>query len=114
MATITKVNRTRIIMDLVKDGEVADLTNYSDVEKVAGPTALKYAQAFWDAPGFARPDIISPTNAQLATNYINRLRDYHKQILAASRVPVAGKSARKAEAATVAIEGTTDLNNNES
>ncbi len=121
MATIPKVDRARFIMDLVKDGEVSDLANYSAVEKVPGPIALKYAQAFWDAPGFAHPVLVDdddnprdPTNDELATNYINRLRDYHKQVLAAARVPVAGETARKTEAATVAAEGTTDLNDDES
>lgn len=114
MATIPKVDRARVIMDLVKDGEVSDLANYSAVEKVPGPIALKYAQAFWDASGFTNPGGSNPTNEQLATNYINRLRDYHKQVLAAARVPAAGETARETEAATVAAEGTTDLNDNES
>lgn len=113
MATIPKTDRTRYIMDLIKDGEVASLADYAAVEKVPGAVALKYAQAAWDAPGFLHPDVINPSNNQLATNYINRLRDYHKQILAAARVPAAGKSAREAEAATVAAEGTTDLSEDE-
>lgn len=114
MATIPKIDRARIIMDLVKDGEVSDLANYSAVEKAASPLALKYAQAFWDAPGFSHEKEVNPTNDQLATNYINRLRDYHKQVLAAARVPAAGETARRAETATVVAEGTTDLNDDES
>lgn len=114
METIPKTDRARVIMDLVKDGEVVNLLHYIDVEKVSGSIALKYAQAFWDAPGFVHPDVGSPTNEQLATNYINRLRDYHKQILAAARVPAAGNTARETEAAVVAAEGTTDLNDGES
>ena len=114
MATISKIDRAQVIMDLVKDGEVTDLGDYSAVEKVSCAIALKYPQSFWDAPGFTHADTSTPTNEQLATNYINRLRDFHKQILAAARVPAAGDTARETEAATVAAEGTTDLNDDES
>ena len=114
MATIPKVDRAQVIMDLVKDGEVSSLANYVAVEKVSGAIALKYSQAFWDAPGIPRPNVESPTNEQLATHYLNEIRAFHKEQLAAARVPAASEAARISEAATVAAEGTTDLNDDES
>jgi len=118
MATISIVDRARIIMDLVKDGEVANLADYANVEKASGGLALKYAQAFWDAPGFPQLSTVvdpeNPTNAELATHYINRVRESHKETSAAARVSTAGETAREAEAAAVAAEGTSDFGNDES
>ncbi len=116
MATISKVDRARVIMDLVKDGEVASLADYANVEKVSGPIALARAQDFWDAPGFIHPTLVDgngdprdPTNEELAINYINRLRVYHNDVRAAVRVSAAKKTAGQAEAVTVAAEGVTEL-----
>ena len=114
MATISIVDRARIIMDLVKDGEVANLADYANVEKLAGPVALKYARAFWDAPGFAHPDVENPTNEQLAAHFINRMRQYAINLEAAVRVPNAVSAAQTSEAATVAAEGSTELGDDES
>lgn len=121
MATIPIIDRARILMDLTKDGEVAALADYANVEQATAALALKYAQAFWDAPGFIHPVLVDenedprdPTNNELATNYVNRLKQYHKDILAAKRVTDAANTARVAEAATVAAEGTTDLGDTES
>jgi hypothetical protein len=122
MATLNKVDRARYIMDLVKDGTVADLTDYANVEKISATIGLKYAQAFWDAIGYTHPVLFEPdgetprdpTNDELATNYLNRLRNYHKQILASTRVPSAGDTARDAETVIVDAEGTDDLNDSES
>lgn len=114
MATLSKIDRARIILDLIKDGDVVSLADYSDVEQATPALALKYARAAWDAKGFRHPAIENPTNEELATNYLNRIRDYNITLLAASRVTTVGNTARDVEAGIVAAEGTTDLNDAES
>ena len=114
MATIPKIDRARIILDLIKDGEVANLADYSGVEKAIPALVLKYARASWNASGYAHPDISNPTNEQLVTNYINRLRDYHTNLLAAARVSPVVETARSTESARVRAEAKQDLNERES
>lgn len=121
MATIPIIDRARILMDLTKDGEVTSLGDYANVEKATAVLAIKYAQAFWDAPGFSHPVLVDengdprdPTNDELARNYINRLRQHHIDLRASVEVPAARTTAGVAKAATVAAEGTTDLGDTES
>ena len=79
----------------------------------SNPTMLKYVQAFWDhyGPGVypsGHPNegepIDSPTNAELARFYIYQIRQHHKAILKANRIPAAADAARAAESATVDAE----------
>ena len=119
MATVTNVNRARLIMDMIQDGTVASLANYANVELIDAPTALKYAQAFWNA--YPHPQLFeangttprNPTNEELALNYINRMRVYHGEVLRSVRTQAAADSARIAEEIVVASELTTDLKNQE-
>jgi hypothetical protein len=120
MATIGIIDRARVLLDLVRDGEVTDLSAYATVEKAESALVLKYAQAMWDAPGWTVPNLVDdngdprdPTNDELTANYISRLKAYHKDVLAATRVGVVGTEARDTEAAIVAAEGTTDLGDTE-
>ena len=54
-----------------------------------------------------------PTNDELSIHYLNRLRTFHKEVLSTVRVPAAGDAAKVTEAAVVATEGSSDLNDTE-
>ena len=100
-------------MQLVKTGTVANLGAYANVELHGAATALKYATAIWkNNPGVA-VDPLNPTNTELAVNYQNRLRQWHKEQLRSSRVSTAASAAVATEEATVAGESTTELGGNE-
>ena len=113
--TLNVVDRARIIMDLVQDGDVATEANYAspDLDFVDGPTALKYAQAFWDVGAGVAVDPENPTNDELATNYMNAQREFHRSRLAASRAPALANQARVDEIAVVDGEVETDLGTDE-
>jgi len=95
---IDAVNRARIILDLVKDGNVATPASYGGVDLLDGPTSLKYVNAFCSY--FGGP--IDGTNAEKARFYINHMRGYHRQILAHQRKQTASNTA--AEDANVEVE----------
>mgnify|MGYP001574122804 CR=1 FL=1 len=112
-AAITNVNRARIIMDLLKDGTVANETPYASLDLATAPVADKYATAFWnvfgpDKDGMRNP-ILNPTNNQLAVFFLKRLGVHCKAVLEASRVPQAGTAAAATEKTTVDTETTSDL-----
>ena len=118
MATITAANRARILMDLTKDGEVTDLANYANVEMLAGVTALEIANDFWEQYGqqLYEEDGTTPrdpTNEELATHYINRIRQFHKETRAANRLKKNGVEARDAERILVDAANTTDFGDDE-
>ena len=69
---------------------------------------LKYAQAFWDVYG-GEPGVSSPTNAQLASFLINRVRQHFKDVLSAKRATAVADSARTTELSAVATEINTEL-----
>ncbi len=111
---LTNVQRARIIMDLVKDGNVGNEANYgAGVDKIAVPTAGKYADAFIDVFGPVRDsngeEVVSPTAEQKALFYINRLRAHHRDVLLSARVPAAAETARTTEQGTVNTEVDTEV-----
>ena len=118
MATITAVDRARILMDLIKDATVTDATPYASVDKMLGATALEIVNNFWseykqqlyEVDGVTPRD---PTNEELATFYINKLRQFHKGIRAADRTKSVAEAARVAERAAVDAENSTDLGDDE-
>jgi len=119
MATIPIASRGRVVMDLIKDGTVNSLAAYQDVDQIDAATALKYARAFWDA--YPHPELFEedgttprePTNDELGTFYLNRLRSYHKEILESVRVKEASNTAGESERTTVTAETQTDLSGDE-
>jgi len=106
-------------MDLIKDGEVTNLANYANVELVDGPTAMKYATAFWINRGIQLYDEEDPprlrdlTNAEMAANYIHVLRRFHRDQLAAIRVQPAGRTAEETERTAVNSEADAEIGTDE-
>ena len=119
MATISATDRARILMDLIKDSTVTDATPYATLDMMAGPKAIEIAQNFWDQYGQQAfdeqdpPEPRDPTNAELATFFINTLRNFVKQTRKAQRAMSAAGTAHDAEAATVDAENDTDLGTDE-
>ena len=114
-AAITNVNRARIILDLLKDGTVANEVPYGSLDLASAPVADKYGTAFWnvygpEVDGMGQP-IQSPTNAQVAAFFLKQLGKHCKAVLEQSRVPGAAAAAAVTEKATVATETTADLGN---
>lgn len=77
---LSKVVRARVLMDLLKDGDVSTEANYASdkIDYVDGPTALKYVNAF--VSYFGGPTGSGVTNEDIAAFYINQLRRYHRDI----------------------------------
>lgn len=113
-AAITDLNRARIILDLLKDGNVANETPYGSLDLAGAPIATKYADAFWsvyDGQNTFTPGtpVTSPTNAQKATFWLRRIGIHCKEVLATSRVPTVAATAAATETTTVNTETTADL-----
>jgi hypothetical protein len=113
---LTNVTRARVIMDLIKDGDVTNETPYDDgtVDLLDGYTSLKYAQAFWDSyytPEDPENPIESPTNAQLAAFMVQQLRKYFRAVLRSVRASAAATAAREAELDIVDTEVDSELGN---
>ncbi len=114
---LSDIDRARVIMDLVKDGNVANETPYNNVDKIDAPTGLKYVDAFVDVFGPIRDnegnEVETPTNAQKARFYLNRLKQHHRDVLMTARVPAAATAARETEQSTVATELNNEIGTNE-
>ena len=90
MATLPIVDRARLVMDLIKNGEVASLADYQNVELIAADEATYWADLVWAKFSSVVPaDPASPTNAEKARNYINWLRRQHKLLEEEKRLPAA-------------------------
>ena len=81
---LTNVQRARIMMDLVQDGDVATPAAYADVDLAGVAVATKYANAvaafFPDGP-------VGGTENAKAAFYLKHVRKWHREILLATRVP---------------------------
>lgn len=106
---LSKVVRARVLMDLLKDGTVTTEANYASdkVDYVDAPTALKYVNAF--VSYYGGPTGSGVTNEDIATFYINKLREYHRDIFVHEK--------ERDEVPTITTEGNeeveTDLGSNE-
>lgn len=114
IAAITDTNRARIILDLLKDGTVANETPYGSVDLASAPISQKYADAFWsvyDGQNTFTPGtpVTSPTNAQKATFFLRCIGIHCKNVLKAFRVPPVGQAAATTETTTVDAEALSDL-----
>ena len=97
---LSAVNRLRIAMDLIKDGNVASEVAYANVDLLDAPTALKYAVpvvTVYHGP-------TDGTNEEKAAFVLAQLRLWFADALRSSRVPAAANAAAVAETATVAAE----------
>ena len=115
MPTLPSVSEARAIMQMIKTDQVADLANYANVELIDGPTAIKYANAFYSFNG---PQLFDeqdppverdPTNEEKALHYRRELRILHRDRLNAVRSSPAGEAAKTAETAVVDAEVVVDL-----
>ena len=101
-ADLTNVQRTRIIMDLVLDGDVATPASYATVDLATAPTAIKYADAIIAYNG------VNPngtwTNEMKATYYLNELKKWHQMFLKHQRETAAGQPAAEAAVAEVIVD----------
>ena len=113
--SLTSVVRVRIIMDLLKDGDVGTEANYDSslIDYIDAPTALKHANAFVLAYGPIPNVEGDPTNEQKATFYLNCLRKHHAEVTKSVRGPAAGDAARIAEIDVVTAEVESELGTDE-
>ena len=102
---LTPVQRARVVMDLIKDGDVTTPANYAGVDLLGAAESIKYANAF--CVYFGGP--VDGTNDEKARFYINQLRSYHRQIYLHTVVTPAAATAASTAEATV----TTDLGTEE-
>ena len=105
------IDRARVIMARIKD-DTSPLDS-----KAAGNLAIKYANSFLI---LYRPDLLKDSNGNSidigtidnetkAIVYVNQLREFHKNVLSASRVPSSASIATVAEQALVDVEFPIDL-----
>lgn len=117
---LSTLDRARIILDLVKDGEVATEAAYANVDKIGAAAGNKWAEAFYDAYGpimgideetggqvpLAFEDL---TNAEKGAFYMNQLRLWHQNVLLGVRLGSARETAANTERATVLAEVASEL-----
>lgn len=54
---LSELDRARIILDLLKDGTVANEAAYANCDKIDAVTATKYIEQFWNHPAGVAPPI---------------------------------------------------------
>ena len=109
---LSAVNRLRIALRLVKDGNVTTDANYASnlVDYLDAATGTKYVEAVIHVHGGIDVDTIAAmTNEQKATAYLNTLRRWHSIALRQYRQP----AALQASDATAQGEVDTDLGTEE-
>lgn len=97
---LTAVQRLRIAMDLIKDGNVSNEAAYASVDQLDAETTLKYALPVVEV--FKGPT--TGTNEQKAAFVLAQLRVWFASALHSARVPAAANAAAASEAAAVAAE----------
>lgn len=106
---LSNIQRARIVLDLLKDGEVANQAAYGSVDLAPAATALKYAAAIYPrAAGPLAPGAV-PTNDQLAAALLKALRLALRDAALQSRVPAAAETAANNEQSTVLSETQLEL-----
>lgn len=116
MAVLPNIPRARIVMDLIKDAEVATLASYADdkVDYLDGATSIKYVDAVLLVQARVSPeDLAEMPNEEKALRYLDALKEYHRRALKASRVPGLVDTYRETQAETVLTEAATDLGDDE-
>ena len=114
MATLPIIDRTRLIMDVIKDGTVANLSNYASVELIDANETIFWADLVWAKFSSVVPaDPASPTNAEKARNYINWLRRQHVELWREKRIPTARDAADVAERQAIDTEFAAKLGDDE-
>lgn len=103
--TVNKATRAKIILDLAKDGAVANEENYESpaLDFMSVQETNDICQAFWDIFEQHRPANAEdpPNNSDRYTTFTNWLKFEIRQTALKASCPAAAKAARLAEAATV-------------
>jgi len=106
---LTAIQRCRIILDLLKDGDVADEAVYRKVDMADEKVTLKYCQAFYGPGGpLAKPGE-DPTEEHYAAAMLHRLRNNVAEMNQQSRVSKVQEQAMKAAKDAVAAEAKAEL-----
>ena len=116
---LSTLDRARIVLDLVRDGDVANEAAYANVDKIGAASGNKWAEAFYDAYGPLIDEAGAPlvfadlTAMQKGSFYLNQLRIFHQNVLLGVRLQSARETAADAERATVLAEVASELGVNE-
>ena len=114
---LSRVDRARIIIDLLKDGVVTTEANYNSslIDYATPALSLKYADAVMEAyGGYSEAQVAAASNPEKATVFLNELRTHLRDALRIARAPQAAETARLAEEVTVQSEVDTELGTEES
>jgi len=74
---LNKIQRARILMDLIRDGNVTTPAAYASVDLAGVDVSTRYVDAVCTFFGHNPTEM---TNQQKATVYINELRRWHREI----------------------------------
>jgi len=115
MATINDINRVLIVMDLIKDGTVANAAPYASVDLFNGAKADGWVESFYtvygplyDNDGVAIP-YASLTNDQKAAFYMDQQIEFHRQVRQSAEVKQAADAAATIARAAIETELTEDF-----
>jgi len=112
---LNDINRVRIIMDLIKDGDVADEGAYVGVDLFDGSRADTWIASFYAAYGPLHDGEGAPipyeslSNAQKASFYMDQQIEFHRQARIAAELRLAQAAAAAATRAAIDSDITTDF-----
>lgn len=107
--------RARIILDIIKDGNVENGAAYNSVDLSTVAVMKKYSEAFAAEYGKkwydnATPPVErAPTNDELAEFLISKIKQYVREIFRANKVNTAAATAGITAGSTADTEAQTDL-----
>ena len=104
---LSAIERAGIILDLIKDGVVADEANYTPakVDRIASGVGLAIFQDFWRARQAGSP----PNAAAGAQNFLARLKEFILSNAETAEAPSAAKAAELAARAAAKARINSDL-----
>ena len=112
---LNDINRVRIIMDLIKDGDVTSEAAYSGVDLFDAGKTDDWVEAIYDAYGplydvdSVPIPYVSLTNAQKAAFYMDKQIEFHRQARIAADVRSAADTAAAAARASIESDIVTDF-----
>jgi hypothetical protein len=107
-AEVNRVARTRIILDLLKDGTVTTPANYQDtkVDYLGVAASVRYIDAICAQTGGPPP---SASNHAKATHYLNLLKVWHRSMYVTTQVDAATATAESTTRVTSEAQVDTDI-----
>lgn len=112
---LNDIKRVRIIMDLIKDGNVTDEGAYVGVDLFDAIRADSWVNAFYTAfgPLYDQDGVPIPygslTNAQKASFYMDQLIEFHRQARMAADIRAAEAAAAATARASIESDITADF-----